>query len=52
MTDAERKSTRATPTCAGMRRVKVNANAEEYELCVSCAYKLRKWFDVEENDNG
>ena len=32
-------------TYAGMRRVKVNANAEEYELCVSCAYKLRKWFN-------
>lgn len=39
-------------TYAGMRRIKADANTEEYELCVSCAHKLRKWFNGEENDNG
>lgn len=39
-------------TYAGMRRIKAYANTEEYELCVSCAYKLRKWFNGKENDNG
>ena len=39
-------------TYAGMRRIKADANTEEYELCVSCAYKLRKWFNGEENGNG
>lgn len=39
-------------TYAGMRRVKNDINDNDYELCVSCAHKLRKWFDGEENDNG
>lgn len=37
-------------TYAGMRRIKADANTEEYELCASCAHKLRKWFNGEEND--
>lgn len=37
---------------AGMRRVKNDINDNDYELCVSCAHKLRKWFTGEENDNG
>ena len=39
-------------TYAGMRRVKNDINDNDYELCVSCAHKLRKWFNGEENDNG
>lgn len=39
-------------TYAGIRQIKAGANPEEYELCVSCAYKLRKWFNGKENDNG
>ena len=39
-------------TYAGMRRVKTDINDNDYELCVSCAHKLRKWFNGEENDNG
>lgn len=32
---------------AGMRRVKTGVNNEDYELCVSCAHELRRWFDGE-----
>lgn len=39
-------------TYVGTRRIKNGVNTEDYELCVSCAYKLRKWFNGEENDNG
>ena len=39
-------------TYAGMRRVKNEINDNDYELCVSCAHKLRKWLNGEENDNG
>jgi hypothetical protein len=31
-------------TYAGIRRVKNDINDIDYELCVSCANKLRKWF--------
>lgn len=34
-------------TYAGMRRVKNDINDNDYELCVSCAYKLREWFNGE-----
>lgn len=36
-------------TYVGMRRVKNDINDNDYELCVSCAYKLRKWFAREES---
>lgn len=39
-------------TYAGMRQVKSDI---EYELCVSCAHELRKWFNGEVSrraDNG
>lgn len=36
-------------TYVGMRRVKNDTNDNDYELCVSCAYKLRKWFAGEES---
>jgi hypothetical protein len=39
-------------TYAGMRRTKNDINDNDYELCVSCAHKLRKWFNGEEKDNG
>ena len=32
-------------TYAGMRRVKNDINDNDYELCVSCAHELRKWFN-------
>jgi hypothetical protein len=35
-------------TYAGMRQVKNDINDNDYELCVSCAHKLRKWFNGEE----
>lgn len=34
-------------TYAGMRRVKNDINDNDYELCVSCAHELRKWFNIE-----
>lgn len=34
-------------TYAGMRRVKADINDNDYELCVSCAHELRKWFNIE-----
>lgn len=36
-------------TYAGMRRVKneIEINDNDYELCVSCAHELRRWFDGE-----
>lgn len=39
-------------TYAGMRRIKNDINDNDYELCASCAHKLRKWFNGEEKDNG
>lgn len=38
-------------TYAGMRRLKMEIS-DDYELCVSCAHKLRAWLSGEENDNG
>lgn len=35
-------------TYAGMRRIKGDINDNDYELCASCAHKLRKWFNGEE----
>lgn len=35
----------------GMRRVKYEINGDDYELCVSCAHELRKWFAGQEDDN-
>ena len=39
-------------TYAGMRRNKMSENETDYELCVSCAHKLRAWLSGEKNDNG
>lgn len=30
----------------------MNGNETDYELCVSCAHKLRAWLSGEEDDNG
>ena len=43
---------KSSVTFAGMRRNKMNGNETDYELCVSCAHKLRAWLSGEENDNG
>lgn len=37
-------------TYAGMRQLKMDINDNDYELCVSCAHKLRAWLSGEEND--
>lgn len=37
-------------TYAGMRRVKNDINDNDYELCVSCAHELRKWFSAPRKD--
>lgn len=42
----------ASVTYAGMRRIKGGVNSVDYDLCVSCANELRKWFNGEEDDNG
>lgn len=39
-------------TRAVMRPHKMNGNETYYDLCVSCAHKLRTWLSGEENDNG
>ena len=39
-------------TYAGMRRFKMEVYNNDYELCVSCAHKLRAWLSGEENDYG
>ena len=39
-------------TYVGIWRVKNDINDNDYELCVSCAHELRKWFNGEEADNG
>lgn len=39
-------------TYAGIRRIKNDISDTDYELCVSCANKLRKWLNGEEDDNG
>lgn len=33
-------------TYAGMRQIKNDINDNDYELCVSCAHELRKWFSA------
>ena len=38
-------------TYAGMLRVKVGVNIEDYELCVSCAHKLKLWLNGEEAED-
>ena len=39
-------------TYVGIRRVKHDINGDDYELCVSCAHELRKWFTEKEEING
>ena len=35
-------------TYAGMRQLKMDINDNDYELCVSCAHKLRTWLSGKE----
>ena len=37
-------------TYVRMQQLKMDVNDNDYELCVSCAYKLRAWLSGEEND--
>lgn len=39
-------------TYAGTRRHKASGNETDYDLCVSCAHKLRAWLSGKENGNG
>lgn len=43
---------KSSVTYARMRRHKTNGNETDYELCVSCAHKLRAWLSGKESDNG
>lgn len=36
---------------AGTRRFKMEINDDDYDLCVSCAHKLRAWLSGKENDD-
>lgn len=38
-------------TYAGMRRNKFGMNAEDYELCVSCADELKLWLNGKKGEN-
>ena len=37
-------------TYVGMQQLKMDVDDNDYELCVSCAHKLRAWLSGEEND--
>lgn len=37
---------KSSVTYAGMRKSKNDINDNDYELCVSCAQKLREWFHI------
>lgn len=39
-------------TYVGIQQLKMDVDDNDYELCVSCAHKLRAWLSGEENDNG
>ena len=39
-------------TYVRIQQLKMDVDDNDYELCVSCAHKLRAWLSGEENDNG
>lgn len=41
---------KSSVTYAGMRRLKMDINDNDYELCVSCAHELRAWLSREEGE--
>ena len=41
---------KSSVTYAGMRKRKNDINDNDYELCVSCAHKLREWFNCERSN--
>ncbi len=43
---------RNSVTYAGVRQVKRGVNIEDYELCVSCAHKLKLWLKGKKGENG
>lgn len=43
---------KSSVTYAGMRRLKMDVNDNDYELCVSCAHELRAWLGEEEDNDG
>ena len=43
---------KSSATRAVMRRHKMNGNETYYDLCVSCAHKLREWLSGKEGEDG
>ena len=37
-------------TYAGVRKLRNDINDKDFELCVSCALKLRSWLNMEDGD--
>lgn len=42
---------KSSVTHAGMRRHNTNRNETDYDLCVSCAHKLRAWLSGKESED-
>lgn len=42
---------KSSASYAGIRKRKNDTNDNDYELCVSCAHKLREWFKGEKEEN-
>lgn len=43
---------KSSATYAGIRRHKMDINDNDYELCVSCAHKLKLWLNGKKGENG
>lgn len=42
---------KSSVTYAGMWRYRVTGNENNYELCVSCAHKLKLWLNGKKGEN-
>lgn len=42
---------KSSVTYVGIRLLKMEMYDNDYELCVSCAHELRKWFTGEEGED-
>ena len=43
---------RGSVTYVGMRRLKMDINDNDYELCVSCAHELKLWLNEKKTNFG
>lgn len=43
---------KSSVTYVGIRLLKMEIYDNDYDLCVSCAHKLRAWLSGKESDNG